>query len=343
MSEEDVKIPIEEETKEKERESEKEKVQWSLPEFDMLRTTYERLSINSARLLETAKSCKNKESVLQYLVVLLGLASSFIAALPGINDTVRAYFTSTFTLISALIGGWMSKKAYGQKAGKYYSAYQEYKDLITNMDNIIVTMKSDRDYESFNYMVSKVENKYEIFLPIDAIDVDRIHAECVFKFGSLQTRLAEIAQEKTRQRYKLFIDRKAYIYLHESKLSLYRQYVYTEKFEKKSEKIFSCYEYEDWCRIHYPEKYKEYTLEYDRYVKAQTSRFMIANGSDYNSHKIELEISTRRMMSLPEREFTRIVHEKFLEHQNRIRTQEYTEKDKQQRPDENYSLDFNDE
>lgn len=313
--------------------------EWTLHEFQMMRTTYERLSINSARLLETAKTCKKKESFLQYAVVLLGLSSSFIAALPGINDTVRAYFTSTFTLLSALIGGWMSKKAYGQKAGKFYSAYQEYKDLLTIIDNIMVSLKSDRDYESFNYLISKVESKYEIFLPIDVIDVLKIQQECFEKFRHLNDRFERQELEKIRQRYRLFIDRKSYIYLHECKLTLYRKYVFTEKFEKKSTKLFGCYEYEDWCRIHYPEKYQEFTRIYDRYIKTQTERFFTSNG-DFNGPKIDLELSTRRLMTMDERDFLRKMHEKFVAYQNKIRDQEYTEKDREMRSDENYSLDY---
>lgn len=234
----------------------------------------------------------------------------------------------------------MSKKAYGQKAGKYYSAYQEYKDLLTIIDNIMVTLKSDRDYESFNYLVSKVEGKYEIFLPIDVIDVQKIQEECDKKFLTLHLRLADLEKQKQRDKYKLFIDRKSYIYLHECKLKLYRRYVFQEKYEKKSQKVFGCYEYEDWCRIHYPEMYTNWTNTFDSYVKAQIGRFLLANG-DYNSKNIELEMSTRRMMSLPEREFTRLIHEKFISYQNIIRSQEYTEKDRQPRSDENYSLDLN--
>jgi hypothetical protein len=316
------------------------KYEWTLTEFDMLRSTYKRLSINSARLLETAKSCKNKESVMQYIIVMLGLASSFLSALPGINETVRAYMTSIFTMLTALLGGWMSKKAYGQKAGKYYSAYQEYKDLLTIIDNIMVTLKSDRDYESFNYLISKIESKYEIFLPINVIDEEKIDKDCMHKFELLGKRLEDMKTQKLREKYKIFIDRKSYMYMHESKLNLYRQYVFIEKFEKKSGKVFGCYEYEDWCRIHYPDKFKKFTEIYDRYVKAQIERFLLANG-DYDSKRIEMEISTRRMMSLPEREFTRTVHEKFLAFQEQIRSQEYTERDREQRSDENYSLDLN--
>lgn len=315
------------------------KFDWSENDFIMLRTTYERLSVNSARLLETAKTCKHKESVLQYLIVLLGLSSSFVSALPGINETARAYVTSAFTLLTALIGGWMSKKEYGRKSGKFYSAYQEYKDLLTLIDNIMVTLKSDRDYESFNYLVSKVESKYEIFLPIDVIDEKKIKDECAYKFTNLNRRFADMEKEKTKTRYKQFMDRKSYIYLHECKLSLYRQYVFSEKFLKKSVKVFGCYEYEDWCRIHFPEKYQEYTRVYDKYVKSQTARFYLPNG-DFDAEKINNELATRRVMSLSERDFSRTIHDRFITLQNRIRDQEYTEHDQAQRSDENYSLDF---
>lgn len=318
------------------------KYEWTLTEFNMLESTYEKLSLNCARLLETSKRSNYKENVMQYLVVILGLTSSFVAALPGINETVRAYITSSFTLLTAILTGWMSKKAYGQKGGKYYSAYQEYKDLLTNIDNIMVTLKSDRDYESFNFLISKIEAKYEIFLPIDEIDELKIRERCKEKFLHLHRRFQELEREKVKEKYKLFINRKSYIYMYEAKLNLYRQYVYYEKVVKKSTRIFSCSEYEDWCRIHFPERYQEITRNYDRYVKRQTERFFLANGTDHNTQAIETELSTRRTMSLPDTEFHRLIHERFVEFQNQIRNKEYTETDAQPRSDENYSLEWND-
>lgn len=309
---------------------------WTPNEFYMLRSTYERLSINSARLLETAKTCKTRESTFQYLIVLLGLSSSFISALPGINETVRAYITSAFTLTSAIIGGFMSKKRYGQKAGKYYSAYQEYKDLLTAIDNIMVSLKSDRSYESFNYFISKIESKYEIFLPVDIINVEKIKSECDYKFSTVKSRFERLEQEKINQKYKNFIDRKSYIYLHECKLKMYRTYVYKIKVEKKNEKIMGCYEYEDWCRINHPEKYKTFTKVYDDYVKSQISRYY--DYGEYNAQKIDLELSTKKVMSVNEKEFIRIIYDKFIEYQNAIKDSQYEkgeEEDKQ-----NYSLDI---
>jgi hypothetical protein len=314
--------------------------QWTINEFKIIRQTYERLTINSTRLLENAKVCKTKESVLQYLIVVLGLSSSFLSALPGIDNTIRTYITSTFTLLVAIIGGWMSKKTYGQKAGKYYSAYQEYKDLVTTIDNIMVSLQSDRNYETFNYHISKVESKYEIFLPVDYVDTQKITKECETKFDTVFQRFATIDKEKLLEKYKSFIDRKSYIYLHECKLKMYRGYVFKEKVRDHTEinDILDCYDYENFCRIHYPDKYKNLTKVYDEYVKSQLACYYKLD--DFNNEKIEIELSTKKIMSVDEREFTRRVHEKFTEYQSNIKQREYNEEEKDESIDENYSLDL---
>lgn len=316
------------------------KVSWSMTDFQMIRPTYYRLSVNSARLLEIAKQCKAKESGMHYLVVILSLTSSFISALPGINDTVRTYITSIFTLCSALLSGWMTKKGYGQKAGKYYSAYQEYKDLLTILDNVMVSLKSDRDYESFNYLISKVEGKYEIFLPIDVIDVERIEKICMEKFYVLERRVAEAEREAVRAVHKKFIDRKSYVYQHESKLNMYRQYIFHEtvKNHRPISNLLTCSEYEDWCRTHHAEKYREITRVYDRYVQQQIGRFYLLNG-DFNGPKIELELATHPIFALSDAEFYLAVNDKFLTLQQRIRDRTYEASDEAPRADENYSLD----
>lgn len=318
----------------------REKVLWSVREFEMMRPTYYRLSLNSARLLEIAKQCKAKESTMHYMVVILSLTSSFVAALQGINETVRAYITSAFTLISALLSGWMSKKGYGQRAGKYYSAYQEYKDLLTILDNVMVSLKSDRDYESFNYLISKVEGKYEIILPIDIIDVERIERNCTEKFHVVERRVADAEREAIRTVHKKFIDRKSYVYQHESKLNMYRQYIFHEtvKNNRTASNLLTCTEYEDWCRTNHSEKYREITRVYDRYVQQQIGRFYLLNG-EFNTSKIELELATHPIFALSDAEFYLTVNDKFLLLQQRIRDRTYELTDEAPRADENYSLD----
>ena len=311
---------------------------WTLDEFKMIQPTYERLSINSARLLETAKSCKSKESFMQYLIVLLGLTSSFMSALPGVPETIRTYIVSIFTLLSAMLGGFMSKKQYGQKAGKYYSAYQEYKDILISIDNMIVTLKSDRNYESFNLHVSKVESKYDIFLPVEIVDTGKIKTECSTKFSSIGERFKEVDHVKEIEKYKQFIDRKSYIYLHECKLRLYRRYVYKSKVKDKIEEkdILDCSSYENFCRIHYPEMFKTFSQVYHDYIIAQSARFY--NNDKYDSEKIKNELSTNKLMNLEEREFNRILHENFIKFQNMIKKREYKEEEEKESLDENYSL-----
>ena len=316
-----------------------EQYDWSLNEFIMIKSTYERLSINSARLLENAKSCKLKESIMQYLIVILGLSSSFVSALPGINDVIRTYITSSFTLLTAIIGGWMSKKTYGQKSGKYYSAYQEYKDVIASIDNILVSLKCDRTYETFNYHISKIESKYEIFLPIDIINVAKITTECRLKFKTVEDRFLQLEHDKLNEKYKIFMDRKSYIYLHECKLKMYRSYVYKAKIKDKidTKNLMDCYSYENYCRIHYPEKFKMFTKVYDEFVNAQLSRYYKGTG-EYDSSKIEIELSTKKLMTETDVEFSRQVHEKFSEYQNVIKQYEYQEDEKEETINENYSL-----
>ena len=54
----------------------------------------------------------------------------------------KTYLIYIFTLGITLIGGINSIKKFGQNSGKYYSAYQEYKELITYINNIFVTLKA---------------------------------------------------------------------------------------------------------------------------------------------------------------------------------------------------------
>lgn len=309
--------------------------EWTKNEFSMIYSTYKKISINSAKLLEVAKSCKKKDSILQYIVVVLGLAASFVSAIPGIENTLKSYITSSFTLITAIVGGMMSKKKYGQKAGLYYSAYQEYKDILTTIDNIMVTFKSDRKYEIFNYHISKIESKYEILLPTKFVDDQEIENDCREKFNQVHGRLDKIENDKKKkqeeekeikslEKYKKFIDYKSYIYLHERKLKMYKDYV--DGSESKNVKVLDCYEYENYCRINYPDIFSDLIKKYDEYVKNQLKSYYISkNPLIFDKEKIEMELSTKRYLNLERNDFTKKVYDKFIYYQNIIKDGNYDE------------------
>lgn len=318
--------------KEKEKKV-KNEYEWTKNEFSMIYSTYTKLSINSAKLLDVARSCKKKDSILQYVVVVLGLAASFVSAIPGIDNTLKAYITSSFTLMTAIIGGIMSKKQYGQKAGQYYSAYQEYKDILTTIDNIMVTFKSDRKYEIFNYHISKVESKYEILLPTNVVNEDIITNDCRTRFNQVHGRLDKIENEKIKkdeeekemkslEKYKKFIDYKSYIYLHERKLKMYKEYVISST--DKGMKILDCYEYENYCRINFPGIYNDLSKKYDDYIKEQIKGYYISKVPLlFDKDKIEMELTTKRYLNLDRKEFTKKIYDKFIEYQHNIKNTEY--------------------
>ena len=57
-----------------------------------------------------------------------------------------------------------------------------------------------------------------------------------------------------------------------------------------------------------------------------------------SNHGKFIELSTNKLFSLEEREFNRILHEKFIEYQNNIKKREYKEEEENESSSENYSL-----
>lgn len=309
--------------------------EWSDSEIKMITAKYKRILEDSAYLLNYAVSLDTIDTYLQMSIVILGLTAGFITALTNIDESVRTYVGSIFSLVSSIIAGLMSIKKFGTTSGKYYGAYQDYKELSTSLNNLLIRLRTDQKYAQLNIYIARKEAKYEILFPKNRLTNEKINQECVFLSTITEQNLAkrsleqseQLLQEKEKkqnERCHTFIERKSYIYLHEIKLQLYKRYIETARQRDAKEIILDFEDYENYFRIKHVEQYTLITDKYSEYQQRQLQTYYntSSTGSSYDYEKIEKEIASSPLMRMPEAIFCKKIIHRFHEHLNTIKSAE---------------------
>ena len=316
---------------------------WSKTDIEYIKPKYIKLIDNSTTLLKMAKQKEKIDSTLQILVVIFGIISSFIMNISGIDDMVKTYLISIFTLGITLIGGINSIKKFGQNSGKYYSAYQEYKELITYINNIFVTLKADHTYEQLNNQINKKESKYEIMLPKSSIREigtieKQVEDEYTRAIASINNRYKLIEEENRlseeltkKELYRNIIKKKSYIFLQEIRLKLYREYVVKTKISNSGDpiSILDLSSYENYFRTNKVKTYNQIVYRYKAYIDQQLATYIISksdNGDiNYDYGQIERELINDLLLRYETNLFYNIINNKVKDYEKEIIEAEYTE------------------
>jgi hypothetical protein len=316
---------------------------WSKTDIEYIKPKYIKLIDNSTTLLKMAKQKEKIDSTLQILVVIFGIISSFIMNISGIDDMAKTYLISIFTLGITLIGGINSIKKFGQNSGKYYSAYQEYKELITYINNIFVTLKADHTYEQLNNQINKKESKYEIMLPKSSIREigtieKQVEDEYTRAIASINNRYKLIDEENRlseeltkKELYRNIIKKKSYIFLQEIRLKLYREYVVKTKISNNGDpiSILDLSSYENYFRTNKVKTYNQIVYRYKAYIDQQLATYIISktdNGDiNYDYGQIERELINDLLLRYETNLFYNIINNKVKDYEKEIIEAEYTE------------------
>jgi hypothetical protein len=303
--------------------------EWEANELALIRSKYKAILEDSSYLLNYAVYQDTVNNCLQIIIVILGLIAGFVSAISGIDASVKTYIGSVFSLLSSLLAGVMSIKKFGTNSGRYYGAYQEYKELATYMNNLLITLKADQKYEQLNILIARKEAKYEIMFPKNKISLEKITVACAalstLTESNLASRTAERANkvkkeelDKQDRHCRQFMDRKAYIFLHEIKLQLYKTYVEQARARDTREVILDFENYENYFRVKHVEQFQAITEKYNEYQRRQLCAYYTAE-EVYHHTKIEEEIGSSPLLRMPDNVFYQKVLHRFHEHTKTIK------------------------
>jgi hypothetical protein len=314
------------------------KVKWEDEvELSIMLAKYQSFSKHSYTFLSIAKDYEWYNSSLQILIIILGLVTSFVSAISGINDQVRVYITSSFALLSSILAGVMRIKNYGEKFGTYNLAYKDYKDITTQLRTLLTTLKSEQTYEELNVLLTKKESQHEILIPRELLMNDNLEGDLFVENvkKKIKERQNEKAKAENATRLKvadMFIERKKVVFGYEIRTRLYEKYVVESLFKDNVEQSeLKTYEdYVAWMRINHSDYYNDILNKFKEYQDTQISVYYLDNKiieQNYDLEKIDQETKLTKILLPSDEKFEKILADKFKEYMNTILTKVYEKED----------------
>lgn len=127
----------------------------------ILQGRYNRLYRDSMAMLMQSKQKYHWDIGAKLGICALGLVTSYVAAVSGIDETTKTYATTTFSLASALIAGWQSVVNSAEKSARLYGGYTVYQELCTELEGAFLYFEAKRPYDEIMESITKAMNKYE--------------------------------------------------------------------------------------------------------------------------------------------------------------------------------------
>lgn len=124
------------------------------------------LSKNSNDILQRAKAQNKLSIICQIVMIILGIATSYISAVSGMPDIVKTYTVSVLSMINACVSSIYSLMKFSKTATLMYTAHKEIREKLNKINTSIVNMSSNESFESLMYTSDKIMSKYDIFTPI---------------------------------------------------------------------------------------------------------------------------------------------------------------------------------
>jgi hypothetical protein len=159
----ELQIHFENESKESSKKEKPEKtiVKYDNREIYLLFKRFKRLHRDAGRLLNQSHQTSRISLIIKLSIVVLGLVTSYVSAISGIEETRKTYITTIFSLGSALLSGLTSVKNFSRDSSKYYSGYMDYLELATKIEPIFYNFEGDVPYKNLVADIDKVITKYE--------------------------------------------------------------------------------------------------------------------------------------------------------------------------------------
>lgn len=122
---------------------------------------FQRLHNDSVQLLQKSQSYNTISMLIKIIIIILSLATSYMAAFSSIASNIKDYTITGFSLTSAIISGITSIKNFSSEASRLYAGYVEYQTKCTVIEQIFYHFKSSIPYEDLIMSIDKLFNNYE--------------------------------------------------------------------------------------------------------------------------------------------------------------------------------------
>jgi hypothetical protein len=145
----------------KEEEKKLEIFQYEDEQVYLLDKRFQRLHRDAVKLLSKSQLYDKITRIIKGIVIVFSLSSSYLSAISGVDEYIKSYLITSFSLLCALVSGISSIKNYSSESTRLYMGYTHYLLKCSEVEQVFYHFQGTMPYDELILSIDKLFTEYE--------------------------------------------------------------------------------------------------------------------------------------------------------------------------------------
>jgi hypothetical protein len=127
----------------------------------LLDKRFQRLHRDAVKLLSKSQLYDKINRIIKGIVIVFSLSSSYLSAISGVDEYIKSYLITSFSLLCALVSGISSIKNYSSESTRLYMGYTHYLLKCSEVEQVFYHFQGTMPYDELILSIDKLFTEYE--------------------------------------------------------------------------------------------------------------------------------------------------------------------------------------
>jgi hypothetical protein len=127
----------------------------------LLDKRFQRLHRDAVKLLSKSQLYDKITRIIKGIVIVFSLSSSYLSAISGVDEYIKSYLITSFSLLCALVSGISSIKNYSSESTRLYMGYTHYLLKCSEVEQVFYHFQGTMPYDELILSIDKLFTEYE--------------------------------------------------------------------------------------------------------------------------------------------------------------------------------------
>lgn len=127
----------------------------------LLDKRFQRLHRDAVKLLSKSQLYDRITRIIKGIVIVFSLSSSYLSAISGVDENIKSYLITSFSLLCAVVSGISSIKNYSSESTRLYMGYTHYLLKCSEVEQVFYHFQGTMPYDELILSIDKLFTEYE--------------------------------------------------------------------------------------------------------------------------------------------------------------------------------------
>lgn len=127
----------------------------------LLDKRFQRLHRDAVKLLSKSQLYDRITRIIKGIVIVFSLSSSYLSAISGVDEYIKSYLITSFSLLCAVVSGISSIKNYSSESTRLYMGYTHYLLKCSEVEQVFYHFQGTMPYDELILSIDKLFTEYE--------------------------------------------------------------------------------------------------------------------------------------------------------------------------------------